>query len=406
MEPLDDDIDIVEQYDTLEDVWAPAPPLNRPRAYCSALLVGSSIFVLGGCTSRSFERLDLNEPTAWEDFPTKMPITRNSRCVSVAVDRKIYVLGGWNRNGPNIARSGSVVDLDSHTWSKLPRLPVDHDYWSQALALDGSVYLFGASGTGGVNKYEPETGRWLTLPRCKEGKEGCYLALLVERPLHSSIPPLQEYEKQPSLVRAVHQAVDASSSVIHNVQHSDEAATVDPAEAAATVAEQWAQQVELNLGAGSTDLHAPGLLLKLMLLSFNRHPVEFHTALLEGPELQSCRELMQGLPCKLDTGTLVFVEPFQYNVAIGAAMRHQGHLAVHHVITSERFEPNVMQAIRGLKSRLNVRVRSKQTILQPLQVQVVRTFLDVPDRSLRSVASVTHSTTDAHGGRNHRTLYR
>ena len=37
-----------------------------------------------------------------------------------------------------------------------------------------------------------------------------------------------------------------------------------------------------------------------------------------------------GLPCQLDYGALVFVEPFQYYVAIEAAMRHQGQLAVHH----------------------------------------------------------------------------
>ena len=72
-------------------------------------------------------------------------------------------------------------------------------------------------------------------------------------------------------------------------------------------------------------------------------------------------------------------------------------LGDHHVITSERCEPNVMQAVRGLRARLNVRVRSKQTILQPLEVPVVRTFLDVPDRLLRNIASVNQSdTTDAH----------
>jgi hypothetical protein len=93
-------------------------------------------------------------------------------------------------------------------------------------------------------------------------------------------------------------------------------------------------------------------------------------------------------------------------VAIEAAMRQQGCLAVHHVITSERFEPDVMQAVSGLKSRLNVRLKSKQTIVQPLEVEVVRTFLDVPEHSVRSIASVTHSTRDAHGGRNPRTLGR
>jgi len=402
MEPLDDDVEIVEQYSTLEDIWANAPSLNRRRAYCSALLVGHKIFVLGGSTSLRVESLDLHDPTAWHDLPTKMPISRHSSSVAVAVDQKIYVLGGWNRNGQSVARSGSVLDLGSLTWAKLPRLPVDHDYFSQALALDGAVYVFGASNTGGVSKYEPNANRWLMLPPCKATREGCYLARLVEQPLHSSgICPLQGDEQQPWPGR-VHQPVAATSPVIQIVQHPDEAAAVDPGEAAAVVEEQWAQQAQLNVGASSSYSQPPGLLLRLMLLDFSRHPAEFHTALLEGPELHSCREQMQGLPCKLDSGTLVFLEPFQYNVAIDAAMREHGHLTVHQVITSERFESNIMQAVRGLRSRLNVRLRKKQVILQPLEVEVARTFLDVPDRSLRNIASVTHSTTDAHGGRNPR----
>lgn len=404
MKPLDDDIRTVEKYDTLNDDWATAPSLNRPRAYCSALLVGSFIFVLGGSKSLCLERLDLNRPLAWEDFPVKMPISRHSSVVAVAIHRKIYVLGGWNRHRINIAKSGSVLDLDTNTWSKTPPLPANHNYFSQAVALDGAIYLFGASGSGGVNKYEPETSRWLTLPGFKEGKEGCYLAFLAEGPSHSPrLFPFQT-DEQTGPVHA-HQLIDARASVIQDVQHSDEAAaSVDPAEAAALVAEQWAQRVELNVGAASSDSQMPGLLSRLLLLSFTRHPAEFHTTLLEGSDLASCREQMRGLPCRLDAGALVFVEPFQYTVAIEAAMRHQGHLAAYHVITSERFEPDVMQAVRGLKSRSNVRLRSKQTILQPFEVQVVRTFLDVPDRCLRSWASVTHSTTDAHGGRNHRTL--
>jgi len=59
---------------------------------------------------------------------------------------------------------------------------------------------------------------------------------------------------------------------------------------------------------------------------------------------------MKLLPRQLDGGALVFVEPFQYTVAIDAAMKHQGQLGPHHVITSERFEPNVMEAHPELKS--------------------------------------------------------
>jgi len=399
---MDATVDVVEQYDTLENVWAWAPRLNRPRAYCSALLVGSSIFVLGGCASLTLESLDLNDPAAWQVFSTEMPTYmisthfcprwRDISFVSVAVGRKIYVLGGGYRNGTG---TGCVLDLDTCAWATFPRPPMNHDYFTQALALDESIYLFGGSNTGVVNKYDPTTSRWLTLPSCKEGKARCYLACLVRQPSQSSsISPFQEDNKQPLYLRG-------HSSVIQDVQHPDEAAAVDPAEAAAVVAEQWTQQAELNLGTSSSCLQPPGLLLRLLLLNFTRHPPEFHKALLECTELQSCREQMRGLPCRLDSGTLIFLEPFQYHVAIEAAMEaamsQQVHLTVDHVITSERYEASIMQAVRGLKSRLNVRLRSKRTIVEPHATEVVRTFLYVPDRCLRSIASVTHSTTDAHG---------
>jgi len=284
--------------------------------------------------------------------------------------------------------------LSNLSLEALPRPPVGHDGWSQALAMDGSIYFFGAVGTGrvNVNKYEPETRRWLTLPNCWGDRfEQCYLAFLTGEP-SASLPVRDE--------------ADVYYPVIQEVQHPDEPAeAIDPAEAAVVVAEQWTQRVQLNLGASSSrGSDDPGLLLSLMLLDFSRHPMEFQKALLEGPELASCREQMRGHPCRLDSGTFVFVEPFQYNIAIEAAMRHRERLTAHHVITSERFEPDVMRAVNGLRSRLDVRVKQRMTIYEPLQVEEVRTFLDVPARALRSIASVTHSTTDAHGGRNHRTV--
>lgn len=286
-------------------------------------------------------------------------------------------------------------DVDSFACTTFPLPAHSADLaLGQAIALDGSIYCFGMNER--VRKYNPETRHLLTLPSCKKVRGHCYLATLVRPPSpSSSVSPLRDADQQP-----LH--LGGYSAVIQDVQHPDEAAAVDADEAAAIVAEQWAQQAELNLGSSSNYLEPPGLLMRLSMLEFRRQPAEFYTALLEGPELQSCREQMQGLPCRLDSGALVFLEPFQYNVAIEAAMRQHGILAARHVITSERFEPSIMQAVRGLRSRLNVRLRSKQTILEPLETEVVRTFLDVPDFALRSIASVTHSTTDAHG-RNPRT---
>ena len=88
-----------------------------------------------------------------------------------------------------------------------------------------------------------------------------------------------------------------------------------------------------------------------MLLSFSWHPPEFRQILLEGPALQTCRDQMQELPCQLDSGALVFLEPFQYNVAIGAAMRHQGQLAVLHKLRGISGGMQVLQRVRRAKEQ-------------------------------------------------------
>ena len=89
---------------------------------------------------------------------------------------------------------------------------------------------------------------------------------------------------------------------------------------------EFAIQLKMMHTAASSRCFLADLLLKILLLQFTRHPIELPTALLEGPELQSCRDEMEGrrLACQLDCGALVFVEPFQYNFAIDAAMRHSG----------------------------------------------------------------------------------
>ena len=107
---------------------------------------------------------------------------------------------------------------------------------------------------------------------------------------------------------------------------------------------EFAIQLKMMHTAASSRCFLAGLLLKILLLQFTRHPIELPTALLEGPELQSCRDEMQGrrLACQLDCGALVFVEPFQYNFAIDAAMRHSGgRLGASRAIGSEKVNASV-----------------------------------------------------------------
>jgi len=260
-------------------------------------------------------------------------------------------------------------------------------------------------GEGATKKYDLHDNSCKTLSKYAQFKDSFfYSASLMTKPRDPTAKP----KASASSERQQGRKIKPLPRVIQYIAHSQEAAGMPAAEAAAVVHEQWAQQVELNVGARSFGSTGEELVLcqRIMLLDFKRHPSEFVTRLCEGPELHSCRERMQdqNLSCQLEGKAFIFVEPFQYDFAVSAAIEYtQSNLRAHHVITSEHFEPKVMQAVRTLPSRSNVRLRGEPTcLLGPAELKAEKTFLTVPQRVLRSAASVTQSTTEVHGAQNPR----
>ncbi len=137
----------------------PAPFAMLPRALVSfgAAVAGDSLYVIGGSigkthqystesVSRAFYRLDLRDPTTWDE-PAE-GVGRQSVAL-VAHGGKVYRIGGMEpRNLPGEpAQTPSVAEVaafdpSSGSWTQLPPLPEprsSHD----AAVLDGKIYVIG-----------------------------------------------------------------------------------------------------------------------------------------------------------------------------------------------------------------------------------------------------------------------
>jgi len=141
---------------------------------------------------------------------------------------------------------------------------------------------------------------------------------------------------------------------------------------------------------------------KIFLITYRRFPDVFRAAILEGLELQSCRDGLRRVtfPIELGCGAKVLVHPYEYNFALRLVGDYS--LGKQHVIVSGAFDDSLGRLVSQLPSRANVRERVREVLFCPHAWRVSRTFVDVSHRAVRAVGSVTNSTTVAHGGCNPR----
>lgn len=188
------------------------------------------------------------------------------------------------------------------------------------------------------------------------------------------------------------------NAVIQDVQHDEPPAQVDPYEAQVITGELWAQSVQRMLedslqiqndefivashamSTGVQSSHDKWVMMDsdrlshaswqvsgtpkpsnfgdtVHLLRLTRAPDELRQALHHGPELESVRVQAQvaGHSCYLRSGASIFLYPQQY-----AAFRdvvHSLQFKPHFVVVNEAFLPMVLQAIRSIPSKANVRPR-------------------------------------------------
>ena len=95
----------------------------------------------------------------------------------------------------------------------------------------------------------------------------------------------------------------------------------------------------------------------VVLLSFLRNPRELYEALGSGPSLRACRDALavEGHPCKLITGTHIFVHPWQYRRVIQTL--NGLNLFPSHVVTVWSLEHLVAESVADIRPRILVKKR-------------------------------------------------
>ena len=180
----DDVTGAVEAYDPGEDIWARRDNKPVPVAYISAAVIGTDVFVPGGCDSGFGPTAVVDvysaESNSWR---TVSPLPQ-PRCgyALAAQDERLYLFGG--RDAGRYVATVYVYDLRTDVWTESTPMDKERGFAASAL-LDGHVYVVG--GYDGERelatcaRYEPATETWEDCAPLMVGRGGLGLVALGNR---------------------------------------------------------------------------------------------------------------------------------------------------------------------------------------------------------------------------------
>ncbi len=119
----------VSLYDPTSNRWTELPALPEPRSSFDAVVLGGTVYVVGGWQLQGGDQatwlttacaLDLEAPTAWQPLPA--PPFQRRALSAAAFAGKLYVIGGMQQYGGPTTRV-DVFDPQVRQWSLAPSLP-------------------------------------------------------------------------------------------------------------------------------------------------------------------------------------------------------------------------------------------------------------------------------------------
>jgi len=239
--------------------WTSLPPLRRARFAPAAAVYGTSIIVAGGSvftdrgvTSNDSEIFDY-AARIWRAGPP-MTVARASHSLA-AVGRRVFAFGGVGDDGRG---KDSVEVIERGAWKEIGDAPFPRVN-AGTVVIDGRVYTVGGSDfTAGVVRrsrdfrvYDPQTGRWESLPPMPTAREGVGAAVIDgkiyviggdgddERSLSlvevydlkqrtwSTAPPMLARRRDPA-VGAVHGLIYVAGGYVENRQILNSVEVFDP----------------------------------------------------------------------------------------------------------------------------------------------------------------------------------
>lgn len=149
--------------------WQILPNIPTSRGWPGAVAYDGKIYVIGGCYSlvpakfqnptNIVEVYDVAE-NKWKKL-SSMKIPRVAPAVA-ALNGKIYVFGGFNRENWSANNSVEIYDISKNSWSFGPPMPTPRS-WMKAKLIKNKIYVIGGVGYGyrkDVEVYDPINNRW------------------------------------------------------------------------------------------------------------------------------------------------------------------------------------------------------------------------------------------------------
>jgi N-acetylneuraminic acid mutarotase len=152
---------------SVQGTWSAAPPMHHARAAHAVVSDGKSIYAMagtgaGGAPVLAFERFD---GTAWRDEGI-IPGRGLNAPAAVALDGKIYLIGGFVTD-TNLPSAGVLVyDTRSRTWSEAAPLPAPRGGHA-AVVRDGRIHVLGGGNSERTladhDVFDPARNAWTSL---------------------------------------------------------------------------------------------------------------------------------------------------------------------------------------------------------------------------------------------------
>jgi N-acetylneuraminic acid mutarotase len=175
--------EVVVEVDVGASSWQRAQAMPSARSYLAAAAIGTRIYVTGGLAKDepggngvTARLLVLDTTTGAWTAGADAPTRRYSHA-SVALDGKIYVVGGHGDSRSKQTRLATAERYDPATnrWQAIASMAQPHHEPALA-AVDGKLYVFGGedgpSYLASVEVYDPARDRWTRradMPRARKG---------------------------------------------------------------------------------------------------------------------------------------------------------------------------------------------------------------------------------------------